>query len=140
MIECLIGIGARFLARLSRGTGEWTEDWTERMATLFRAIGVELEIKPENAGGGFTVEELRHLVGLNLQLVLLSWQRVMVVNASSTQTCLPPNRKATRLCLVALAGRKSPASEIEIIRGDVLVAAKHELHIEQILASGMRVL
>jgi hypothetical protein len=132
--------GARFLAGFSTGSGEWTEGWTERMAKLFWADGVELEIKSENAGGRFTVEELRHLIGLNLQLVLLSVERIMVMNAYASQTRLPPNRKATRLCLGPLARRKSPASKMEIIRGDVLVAAKHELHIEQILASGVPVL
>jgi hypothetical protein len=110
------------------------------MAKLFWADGVELDIKSEDTAGRFTVEELRHLIGFNLQLVLLNFERIMVMNARASQTRLPPNRKATRLCLVALAGRKSPASELEIIRGSALVAAKHELQIEQILASGVPVL
>ncbi len=116
------------------------EGWAEHMAKLFWSDGVELDIKSESTAGRFTMEELRQLIGFNLQLVLLNFERIMVMNARASQTRLPPNRKATRLCLVALAGRKSPASELEIIRGSALVAAKHELHLEQILASGVPVL
>jgi hypothetical protein len=100
------------------------------MAKLLRFNGVEIDVKPKDMIDGFTLTELRRVVGDPLQLFLIDTEWTLVVNPARSKARI--NQKATELVLRALIVRHA-AAPIEIIRGDVLLAKFSELQMRQIL-------
>ncbi len=99
------------------------------MAKLLRFNGVEFEAKPKNMIDGFTCLELRRIIGDSLQLFLIDTTWTLVLNPARSKA--RKNQKATDLVLRALIVR-SAAPQIEIIRGDVLLAKFSELQMSEI--------
>jgi hypothetical protein len=110
------------------------------MATLIRTNGIENKITPKNPAGGFTAEEIRSLLRGTFQLLPLDLERTILMIAYPSESRSPANDRATKLFVPALAFRKSPASEIRILRGDILVAAYSELRLPEVVASATPVI
>lgn len=107
------------------------------MATLIRTNGIDNKITPKNPAEGFTAEEIRGLLHGAFQMLPLDLERTILMNACPSESSTPTNDKATRLFLPALGFRRSPASEIKVLRGDILVAAYSELRLPEVFASAM---
>jgi hypothetical protein len=110
------------------------------MATFIRPNGVDNEVRPENKAEGFSAEEIRVLLQGTFQLLPLDLERLILMNAHASQSRSPENARATELFLRAVICRKPPASEIKVLRGDILVADYSELRLREVLASAMPII
>lgn len=110
------------------------------MATLIRANGIENKITPKSPAEGFTAEEIRFLLRGTFQLLPLDSERTILMSAYASTNRSPKNERATELFLRALGFRRSPASEIKVLHGDILVAANSELRLPEVFASAMPVI
>ena len=104
------------------------------MATLLLANGDVRKIKPMNKTWGLSGLEMRGLLGAAVHLFPLDRNRMMLMQGNTPQHTLSINQRAMELLERSRRSRLAPASEIAVIRGDVLVARYKELNLEQILA------
>lgn len=84
------------------------------MATIIRTNGKKEDVRPKN-GTDFTLEELREIVGGDIEIVPLTDNKIMVVNEEGKIYHLPVNMQATHL------------HGYEIIVGDVLVCDSNQV-------------
>lgn len=104
------------------------------MAKLLRANGDVRKIRPMNKKWGLTGLEIRSLPGAAVHLFPLDRNRMMLMQGNTPEHTLLINQRAMELLDRSRHFRRAPASEIVVIRGNVLVARYEELSLEQIVA------
>lgn len=83
---------------------------------------------------GLSGLEIRSLLGSAVHLVPLDRNRMMLMQGNTPEHTLLINQRAMELLERSRHSRQAPASEIAVIRGDVLVARSKELNLEQLFA------
>ena len=104
------------------------------MANLFRANGDVRKIKAIDKKRGLSGLEIRHLLGAAVHLLPLDRNRMMLMQGNTPENTMLINQRAMKLLKGSRRSRQAPASEIVIIRGEVLVARCEELNLKQVLA------
>jgi len=113
------------------------------MATILYPDGRHEEVEPAN-GTDFKLDELRHIVGGNIEIVPLKDGRIMVCNEESKLLDRPRNDQATELAGLPSAAERArliatyramgidvieafDPNEEDYIAGTVLVCEDHEV-------------
>jgi hypothetical protein len=104
------------------------------MAKLLRANGDVRKMKPMNKNWGLTGLEICSLLGAAVHLFPLDQNRMMLMQGNTSEHTLLTNQRAMELLERSRHSRRAPASEIVVIRGDVLVARYEELRLEELFA------
>lgn len=80
---------------------------------IYKTNGEVIETSPKN-GNDYSLEELKEIVGVYIEIIYLTENKIMVINDECKLINLPHNENATTLYRICL-------DTIDFIVGDVLV-------------------